>query len=77
MPIYKEVIRTVFFVDSGTVDDDLSLDRYRVAVGAGLRFRLPFFGQGGPPVAIDLAVPVLKESGDQTQVISFDLAVPF
>ncbi len=77
MPVYKEVVRMVFFVDTGAVDDELSLDRYRVAVGTGLRFQLPFFGQGGPPIAVDFAVPVAKESGDQTQLISFDIAVPF
>lgn len=76
-PVYKEVVRTVFFVDTGTVEDDPSLDGYRVSVGTGLRFRVPFFGQGAPPIAVDVAVPVLKESGDQTQLISFDIALPF
>ncbi len=77
IPVYKELVRTVFFVDTGTVDTDLSLSRYRVSVGAGIRFQLPILGQAAPPVAVDLAVPVLKEEGDQTQLISFDIAVPF
>lgn len=77
IPVYKELIRTVFFVDTGTVDTDLSMSEYRVSVGTGLRFQLPIFGQGGPPVAVDFAVPIVKHEDDETQLISFDVAVPF
>jgi outer membrane protein assembly factor BamA len=36
--------------------------------------KIPFLGQA--PFAIDFALPVLEEDGDETQIISFDLAVP-
>ncbi|MCC7147282.1 MAG: BamA/TamA family outer membrane protein [Phycisphaeraceae bacterium] len=77
IPIYQEMIRQVFFVDTGTVQTDAGLEQYRVAVGTGFRLRLPFFSQGGPPIALDFTVPVMKEDGDQTRILSFDLALPF
>lgn len=74
-PIYEEYIRGVFFVDSGTVQEDFGLDEYRVSVGAGVRLLLPFLGQA--PFAFDLALPLMKEEGDETRVFSFSLALPF
>ncbi len=74
-PIYEEYIRGVFFVDSGTVQEDLGLDQYRVSAGAGVRLLLPFLGQA--PFAFDLAIPLMKEEGDETRVFSFSLALPF
>jgi outer membrane protein assembly factor BamA len=74
-PIYQEVIRGVVFVDSGTVDENLSLSKYRLAIGAGIRIKVPFLGQA--PFAFDLAVPLLKEEGDETRFFSFDIALPF
>lgn len=74
-PIYQEVVRGVLFTDTGTVQDDIGFDEYRLSVGAGIRLKIPFLGQA--PFALDFAVPLFKESGDETQVFSFDLALPF
>lgn len=74
-PIYTEVVRGVVFLDTGTVEDDFGFDNYRASLGAGVRLKIPFLGQA--PFALDFAVPLLKESGDETQVVSFDLALPF
>ncbi len=71
----NEIVRGVFFVDSGTVREDIGLGEYRVSVGAGVRLKLPFLGQA--PFAFDLAYPVLKEDADETRIFSFSLAVPF
>ncbi len=71
----QDLLRMVFFTDTGTVQKDLGFDEYRVSVGFGLRLKIPFLGQA--PFAIDFAVPLLKEDGDETQYVSFDLAVPF
>ena len=65
----------VLFTDTGTVQDDFGLDEYRMSVGAGLRLAVPFLGQA--PFAFDFAVPVVKEPDDETQVFSFDIALPF
>ncbi|QDV18067.1 Outer membrane protein assembly factor BamA precursor [Gimesia panareensis] len=70
MPITAdEMIQMVFFSDFGTVDEDVSLDQFRVSVGAGLRLTVP--AMGPVPVALDFSVPLAKESFDQTQVFSF------
>lgn len=71
----QDLLRVVFFTDTGTVQDDIGFDEYRVSVGMGLRLKLPFFGEA--PFAIDFAYPILREEGDQEQFFSFDLAVPF
>ncbi len=74
-PIYREVVRGVVFLDTGTVEDDFGFDNYRASLGVGVRLKIPFLGQA--PFALDFAVPLLKETGDETQVVSFDLALPF
>lgn len=74
-PIWQELLRGVLFVDSGTVDEDLSFDQWRVSVGAGVRLSVPFIGNA--PFAFDLAWPVIKEDEDEEQIFSFSLALPF
>ncbi len=60
---------TVAFVDSGTVESRAEIGTYRVAAGFGFRFQVPMLGQ--VPIALDFGFPVIKSSGDQTQVFSF------
>lgn len=74
-PVYQEVVRMVVFIDSGTVDTDISFSKYRVAVGAGLRLKVPILGQA--PFAFDFAYPLVKYDGDDTRIFSFDIALPF
>ncbi|MBI1371529.1 MAG: outer membrane protein assembly factor BamA [Phycisphaera sp.] len=74
-PIYEDVLRGVLFVDTGTVQEDFGFDQYRVSVGGGIRLKLPFFGAA--PFAFDLAYPLVKQEGDNTQFFSFDIALPF
>ena len=57
------------------VDPDVDFGDYRVAVGTGLRLKIPAFGQA--PLAFDVAFPILKQDGDETRAFSFDIAVPF
>lgn len=71
IPIYKDVFRAVTFVDAGKADDDLNLANMRVAGGLGVRLTIPFFGRA--VIAIDYAVPFIKEPGDDTQPISFNM----
>ncbi|MDX1563972.1 MAG: POTRA domain-containing protein [Phycisphaeraceae bacterium] len=69
-------LRYVLFVDSGTVQDRVSLDNYRVAVGTGIRIQIPQL-TGQAPFAFDFAFPLREEPGDQTRVFSFSIALPF
>lgn len=68
------MISAVFFVDTGTVQQDFGFDEYRVSVGTGLRVRVPQLTS--VPLAFDFAIPVLDEQGDQTQVFSFSVDIP-
>ncbi len=74
-PLVDRVLRGVVFVDSGTVQDDFGFDQYRVSVGTGMRIVLPVFIEA--PIAIDFGFPILKEDGDEEQLISFDIDLPF
>jgi len=74
-PLLGEFISGVLFVDSGTVDDNFSLDKYRVSVGFGLRLYIEALGPA--PIAFDFAWPLLKQDSDITQVFSFTAEVPF
>ncbi len=74
-PLLDNNVRGVIFTDQGTVSEDIALDEWRASVGTGIRLTLPLFGAA--PLAIDLAIPLMKEEGDDTQVISFDLSLPF
>jgi outer membrane protein insertion porin family len=74
-PIFQDVIRGVFFTDTGTVEEDVGFNDYRVSVGAGIRIKIPFLGQA--PFALDFAYPLIKQEEDDIRYLSFDLAVPF
>jgi outer membrane protein insertion porin family len=70
MPVTaNEMIKVVGFSDFGTVENDVSLDNFRVSVGAGLRLTIPMMGP--VPIALDFAVPVMKQSTDIRQIFSF------
>ena len=83
-PIFQDVITAVAFMDSGTVTGNsyagdipnpLGFSQYRVSVGVGLRL---YIGALGPaPIALDFAVPLLKQDTDETQVFSFNAELPF
>ncbi len=74
-PIFMDSITMVFFCDSGTVDDSASLDLYRVSVGSGLRLYIPMMGPA--PIALDFAIPIMKQEFDSTQTFSFNAEMPF
>jgi outer membrane protein insertion porin family len=74
-PVYDQFIRWAVFTDQGTIQDDFGFDQWRVAIGTGIRLTLPFFGQA--PIAIDFGVPIVEEQGDDSQLISFSIELPF
>ncbi|MCH2138893.1 MAG: outer membrane protein assembly factor BamA [Phycisphaerales bacterium] len=75
MPLVGNTLDAVFFVDSGTVNDDSGLSPYRVSVGAGVRVYIAALGS--TPLAFDFGFPVLKEDTDETQLFSFSADLPF
>ncbi len=70
-PLVGESLRGVVFSDFGDVETDVRIGTIRSSVGAGIRLVLPFLGQ--TPIALDFAVPITKDSQDDTQIISFSL----
>ncbi len=66
-----DALRMVFFLDSGTVEENVELnsDTYRLAAGFGLRISVP--GMGPAPIALDFAWPINKADFDDTRVFSF------
>ncbi len=64
-----DAVRGVVFSDFGTVEQDVTLDQFRVSVGAGLRLQVPAMGPA--PIALDFAYPIVKEDFDDRQIFSF------
>lgn len=74
-PLVGDTLRGVVFLDMGTVESSVKIDNWRVALGAGLRLTLDFFGP--IPLEFDFAVPLVKDDDDDTQVFSFFLGTTF
>ena len=74
VPIWDKFLSGVVFTDQGTVQDRAGVDQWRVSVGAGIRFSVPFLSQA--PFAVDFGIPLLKQDGDEEQLVAFDIAIP-
>lgn len=72
-PIVGENLRGVVFTDAGDVEKNAQFGVIRTSVGAGVRIVLPVLGQ--IPIALDLALPLIKAEHDNTQFFSFSLGV--
>lgn len=73
LPLYGEMVRGAFFVDTGKVDvdvDDINLNNLRATLGFGLRMRVPFLGNS--VVSVDFGIPFISKSEDDTQAITFN-----
>lgn len=66
-------IHGVVFTDFGTVEQDVSLDSFRLTVGAGLRVTIP--QMGSVPLAFDFGFPIMKEAFDDERIFSFYVSV--
>ena len=71
-PIYGKNLSGVVFLDTGTVEENLSLSTFRAGAGVGLRFTVDMFGVP-VPFALDFAAPLAKDKDDDTQVFSFSI----
>ena len=74
-PVFGDMVSVVGFVDSGTVLIEPGFEDYRVAVGLGLRLYIP---QLSPfDLAFDFGFPIVKADGDEDQLFSFSIDLPF
>jgi outer membrane protein assembly complex protein YaeT len=71
----NDQIYLVAFVDSGTVEQQVTIKDYRVSAGFGVRFVVPMLGP--VPIALDFGFPIVKGPGDNEQVFSFWLGWNF
>lgn len=68
VPLESETFSALFFIDSGMIDSG----GYRASVGTGLQILIPqWFGP--VPMRVEVAVPLLKDGDDDTQVFSFSV----
>jgi outer membrane protein insertion porin family len=74
-PVYQDIVSLVGFVDTGTVDTSVSLARYRVSVGAGVRIGVPALSP--VPLAFDFGFPLIKQSTDRERLFTFSIDIPF
>ncbi|MFW5682146.1 MAG: outer membrane protein assembly factor BamA [Phycisphaeraceae bacterium] len=73
-PLVGDTLRGVVFTDQGTVQEDVDLDQWRVAIGTGVRIKVPFVSQ--VPFALDFAIPLRDQENDETTIFSFDIDLP-
>jgi outer membrane protein assembly factor BamA len=59
----------VGFVDSGTVEQSVTIQNYRVSAGVGARIMVPMLGP--VPIALDFGFPIVKAANDREQIFSF------
>jgi len=72
VPLTGESFAALFFIDSGMIDSG----GYRAAVGTGIQIMIPqWFGP--VPMRFELAVPIMKDDDDDTQVFSFSVGKLF
>lgn len=72
-----EYLRGVAFLDLASVEDGFGdlFGRTRAGAGVGVRVQLPFLGP--TPLAIDLGVPLLEQSDDDTELLSIRISKRF
>jgi outer membrane protein insertion porin family len=68
-----DMIHGVVFTDFGTVEENVTINDFRVAPGFGLRITVPAMGPA--PIALDFAFPVLKADPDDEQMFSFNIGL--
>jgi outer membrane protein insertion porin family len=72
VPLISDSISLLFFVDSGAINTG----GYRVGAGTGLQIMIPqWFGP--VPMRFELAAPLMKSEGDETQAFSFSVGTLF
>lgn len=65
----NDQFQLVAFTDFGTVENDVGFQDFRVSVGGGVRLTVSALGPA--PIALDWAVPVVREDFDKTRLFSF------
>jgi outer membrane protein insertion porin family len=78
-PIYEDVLRGGIFVDVGDLETSvsgISLDRFRISTGAGIKLTIPQLG-GGMPLSLYYGIPIRMMDEDDRNSVYFDVGFPF
>jgi outer membrane protein assembly factor BamA len=68
VPLASDTFSALFFIDSGMIDSG----GYRASIGTGIQILIPqWFGP--VPMRLEIAAPLMKHGGDDTQVFSFSV----
>ena len=73
LPVYGDMVRGAFFVDTGKADtdtNDLNFSNFRATIGFGFRAKVPFMGNS--VVAIDFGFPFIRKDKDDEQAVTFN-----
>jgi outer membrane protein insertion porin family len=79
VPVVKDLLGAVAFVDSGTLSQsihDPDAFWWRLSVGFGIRLKLPFLGSD-QPLALDFGFPLLYEDEDERSLLTFSAGRTF
>lgn len=68
-----DMINLVAFTDVGTVENEVTLNNFRVTVGLGLRVIVP--AMGPVPLAFDFGFPIQSRHSDDERVFSFYVGI--
>lgn len=74
-PLFQDILSLVFFLDTGTVEEEFGFGQYRASIGVGLRIRVPALGP--VPLAFDFGIPIQKEENDDLRLFTFTADIPF
>ncbi len=66
---FRDPLYAVAFLDTGTVERDVSIHDYRVSAGVGLRITVPMLGP--VPVKMDFGFPLVKGPEERQRLFSF------
>ncbi|KPJ59956.1 MAG: hypothetical protein AMS15_06640 [Planctomycetes bacterium DG_23] len=77
-PVRQETIRGHLFLDAGGVWSDIGdFDPGEIRAAAGFGLRLYISRVSPIPIALDFAVPIMSEPGDNEQIFSFSIGAFF
>jgi outer membrane protein insertion porin family len=65
----NDQVFAVAFIDTGTVERNVSIRDYRVSAGFGFRLVVPMLGP--VPIALDFGFPIVKGPNDNEQIFNF------
>ncbi len=77
VPIYRRYARAHTFLDTGTVEMQLSdlVSEIRAAWGVGMELRFPMFNW--MPIVFDFGFPLIQQKDDQTRMFTFTIGSGF